>query len=52
MNKDGGPMKTAPWLRSVVATILSLGALCPPQVLAQVPARFYLKSLDGGVACR
>ena len=47
MKNDGGPMKTVTWLRLVVATILSMGALCPPQALAQVPARFYLKSLDG-----
>jgi len=47
MNIDGGPMKTVTWLRQVVAAILSMGALCPPQALAQVPARFYLKSLDG-----
>jgi hypothetical protein len=41
-------MKTSTWLRSLLATILALGALCPPQALAQVPPRFYLKSLDGG----
>ena len=39
-------MKTVTWLRFLAATILSLGALCPPQALAQVPARFYLKSLE------
>jgi Putative MetA-pathway of phenol degradation len=41
-------MKTVNWLRLVVATILATCALCPPQALAQVPARFYLKSLEGG----
>jgi hypothetical protein len=32
------------WL--VVATLLAMGALCPPQALAQVPARFYWKTLS------
>jgi hypothetical protein len=40
-------MKTIAWLRLVVAAILALGVLCPPQALAQVPARFYWKSLSG-----
>jgi hypothetical protein len=43
-------MKTAAWLRLVVATVLTLGALSPPQALAQVPARFYWKSLSGANA--
>jgi hypothetical protein len=30
----------------VVATIFAMGALCPPNALAQVPARFYWKSLS------
>jgi Putative MetA-pathway of phenol degradation len=46
MKNDGGPMKTVAWLRLVVATIFAVGALCPPQALAQVPARFYWKSLS------
>jgi hypothetical protein len=50
MKNDGGSMKTATWLRSLLATILALGALCPPQAPAQVPARFYLKSLEGASA--
>jgi len=29
-----------------VAAMLAMGALCPPQVLAQVPARFYWKTLS------
>jgi len=33
-------------LRAFVAMTLALGALCPPQALAQVPARFYWKSLS------
>jgi hypothetical protein len=44
------PTKTpnrAPW---AAAAVLALAALCPPQALAQVPARFYWKSLSGGNA--
>ena len=43
-------MKPVAWLRSVVATMLAAGALGPTQALAQVPARFYWKSLSGGNA--
>jgi len=39
-------MKSVAWLRLVVATTLALAALCPPQALAQVPARFYWKGLS------
>jgi hypothetical protein len=39
-------MKTRTWLRLAVATLLAAGVLCPPQSLAQVPARFYWKSLS------
>jgi hypothetical protein len=39
-------MKPVSWLWLVVATMLAMGALCPSQVLAQVPARFYWKSLS------
>jgi hypothetical protein len=38
-------MKPDAWLPLVVATILAMGTLCPPQALAQLPARFYWKSL-------
>jgi outer membrane putative beta-barrel porin/alpha-amylase len=41
-------MKQFSWFKLFVATMLTAGALCPPQALAQVPARFYWKSLDGG----
>ena len=41
-------MKPIAWLKVVAVTILTAGALCPPQALAQVPARFYWKSLEGG----
>jgi hypothetical protein len=43
-------MKSAVRLRRLVATVLALGALCPPLAQAQVPARFYWKSLSGGSA--
>jgi len=41
-------MKSVAWLRLVVVTVLAAGLLCPPQAGAQVPARFYWKSLAGG----
>jgi len=41
-------MKQFSWFKLFVATMLTAGALCPPQALAQVPGRFYWKSLDGG----
>jgi hypothetical protein len=37
-----------PWL--TVASALAVGALCTPPASAQVPARFYWKSLSGGNA--
>jgi len=43
-NKD--PMKSVAWLWLSVATMLAMGAFCPPQALAQVPARFYWKTLS------
>jgi hypothetical protein len=46
MRNDGGPMKPVAWLRLFVAAMLAIGALCPPRALAQVPARFYWKSLS------
>ena len=39
-------MKKAVWLNAVVATLIAVGALCSPQALAQVPARFYWKTLS------
>jgi hypothetical protein len=39
-------MKTLTWLRLAVATLFAASVLCPPQSLAQVPARFYWKSLS------
>ncbi len=39
-------MKRAAFIRWAGATMLALGALCPPQALAQVPGRFYWKTLS------
>jgi hypothetical protein len=46
MKNEGSQMKKAGWLYLVVATLIAIGALCPPQTLAQVPARFYWKTLS------
>jgi len=46
MNNNGGPMRMVAWFRLVAATIFAAAALCPSQALAQVPARFYWKSLS------
>ena len=43
-------MKPVAWLQLVFATMLAIGMLCPPQALAQVPARFYWKTLSGANA--
>jgi hypothetical protein len=43
-------MSSVVWLRRIVAAVLALGVLCPPLAQAQVPARFYWKSLSGGSA--
>jgi hypothetical protein len=43
-------MKSVTRLRLIVATILAMGALCPQQTLAQVPARFYWKTLSNANA--
>jgi hypothetical protein len=39
-------MKPVARLCLIVATILAMGTLCPQQALAQVPARFYWKTLS------
>jgi hypothetical protein len=46
MKNDKDTMKPGAWLWLIVATMLAIGALCPPQALAQVPARFYWKTLS------
>jgi len=50
ITNDAESRKPAARLLSVAAAILAVGALCPPQVLAQVPGRFYWKTLSGGSA--
>jgi len=39
-------MKPVVWMWLVVATMLAMGALCPPEAPAQVPGRFYWKTLS------
>jgi hypothetical protein len=39
-------MKPVVWMWLVVATMLAMGVLCPPQASAQVPARFYWDTLS------
>jgi hypothetical protein len=43
-------MKSPALLRVAAAAVLALGALLPPQSQAQVPGRFYWKTLSGGYA--
>lgn len=43
-------MKPVPWKHWSAAAMLALAALTPMHVQAQVPARFYWKSLSGGNA--
>ncbi|MBK6804487.1 MAG: transporter [Betaproteobacteria bacterium] len=43
-------MRSLSWLRPFAATLLAMGMLVPPPSFAQVPARFYWKSLSGGNA--
>ena len=50
MNADRRLTKPIGRMRWVVATILAVGLLAGPQALAQVPARFYWKTLSGGNA--
>ena len=46
MKNNKGQMIQNIWLWLVVATMLAVGALCPAQAMAQVPARFYWKTLS------
>jgi hypothetical protein len=46
MKKNKNPLKLAAWLCLAVAMLLTTGVFCPPPTLAQVPARFYWKSLS------
>jgi hypothetical protein len=50
MENDGGPMKTVTWLRYGVVALFAVGVLSPLQANAEVPPRFYWKSLSGATA--
>jgi hypothetical protein len=50
MKNDGVTTKPVIWAPWAAAAALALAALCPPQALAQVPARFYWKGLSGANA--
>jgi hypothetical protein len=50
MNFSARSLKPAVWLPVVAATVLAIGLLCPLQALAQLPARFYWKSLSNSNA--
>jgi hypothetical protein len=50
MENEIRPEKAVVWLWLVVATMLAMGALCPSQAVAQVPARFYWKTLSNANA--
>jgi hypothetical protein len=50
MYTNNSTMKQLACLRLAVITMLAMGALCPPQALAQLPARFYLDTLSGSNA--
>jgi hypothetical protein len=43
-------MRSSAWLRVIAAAVLAIGALGPPQAQAQVPGRFYWKTLSGANA--
>jgi len=46
MKNDRGPIKPVAWLPIFVAMILAMATLCPAHSFAQVPARFYWKTLS------
>jgi hypothetical protein len=50
MKNDKGPIKQVDWLWLILATMLAMGVFFPPQAPAQVPARFYWKTLSGANA--
>jgi hypothetical protein len=50
MNYITSPLKSVVWLPLIVVTMLIIGVFSPPQALAQLPARFYLKSLSNANA--
>jgi hypothetical protein len=50
MNIVRGLINPVAGMRSIALTLLVVGVLCPLQAMAQVPPRFYWKSLSGGSA--
>jgi len=50
MKRENGLTSRRAGLSLVVTALLAMGALSPPQALAQVPARFYWKTLSGADA--
>lgn len=44
------PMKSVKWLQLAIVAMLAAGLFCPPPAQAQLPARFYWKSLTGAQA--
>ena len=50
MNDESSSRRRVARLRLALALVLAMGALCPTQALAQVPARFYWKTLSGANA--
>jgi outer membrane putative beta-barrel porin/alpha-amylase len=50
MKNDKGPMRLVTILCLMIVALLAMGALCPPQVLAQDPPRTYWKYLSGSDA--
>ena len=47
MRNRRSSLKPVAWFRLAIATVLAMGILCPLQSLAQVPPRFYWKTLSG-----
>jgi hypothetical protein len=50
MNIVRGLMNPVAGMRSIALTLLVVGVLCPLQAMAQVPPRFYWKTLSGATA--
>ena len=50
MNDESGSKRRVVRLWLAVASVLAVGALCSPRASAQVPARFYWKTLSGANA--
>jgi hypothetical protein len=50
MSHENSLRESVARLTIALALVLAAGALCPPQASAQVPARFYWKSLSGATA--